>query len=392
MFVALLGHLLNEPPLLGVTVSLSSKKTRVLHVIGAMNRGGAESFVMFVYRKIDRTQFSFDFLVNDEGDYDEEIRSLGGSLYYIPRFVGSNVIEYLRGLSDFFSCHHDYDAVHVHIGSTAVFVIRAAHKYHLYAIAHSHNTHGKFSPSELAFRLVSYPTRYLADYYLACSVQAGKDRFGDSITRSNRFSVINNGIDLHSYRFSNDVRERYRCELGISGSAKAVCHIGRFVEQKNHSFLVRAFRESLAKEPNQILFLLGRGPLENDTRALVERLGIGDRVRFLGVRQDVSSLLMAMDLFVFPSKWEGLGIVTIEAQASGLPCLLSPELPDIAVCTPYAEKLSGFEDALEWAEKMDSTPPRTPVDRIDGVRYVSKAGFDIADTVGALVRLYTHRP
>lgn len=371
---------------------MPSRKTRVLHVIGAMNRGGAESLVMFIFRKIDASKFSFDFLVNDEGCYDEEIRSLGGSLYYIPRFVGTNLTGYLGALNRFFEIHHDYDVVHVHIGSTACFVIPAAHRYGIYTIAHSHNTKGKLGLPELAFRAVSYPTRYMADYYLGCSAQAGVDRFGKRVADSERFSVLKNGIDVAAYRFDEGIRERYRKELGIAASTKAICHIGRFAEQKNHFFLLEAFQKSLDENKDQLLFLVGTGELLDDVKALAGQLEISNRVRFLGVRSDVSRLLMAMDLFVFPSKWEGLGIVAIEAQASGLPCLLSPELPDIAVCAPYAVKLPNVSNPLEWASKMNETFKRDLADRTDGTRYVSKAGFDIADTVMYLSNLYEKRP
>ena len=373
-------------------MSLLDHKTRVLHVIGAMNRGGAESLVMFIFRKIDLSKFSFDFLVNDKGSYDDEIRSLGGELHYIPRFVGTNFIEYIRALMIFFRKHHDYDVVHVHIGSTACFVIPVAHKYGIYSIAHSHNTNGELSPSELAFRMVSYPTRFLADYYLACSAEAGQDRFGKSVSKSARFSVLRNGIDAETYRFDEEIREQYRNELGIDPSTKALCHIGRFTEQKNHAFLLEAFQRSLVDNQDQVLFLIGTGELLDEVKAYAIQLGISDKVIFLGVRPDINQLLMAMDLFVFPSKWEGLGIVAIEAQASGLPCLLSPKLPDISVCAPYAIKLPDIDNPSEWAERINATAVRDLDERAEGVQYVTRAGFDISDTVGFLSELYTVRP
>ena len=369
-------------------------KTRILHVIGAMDRGGAESLIMSIYRAIDRDKFSFDFLINEkyECDYNEEIRSLGGQIYYVPRFVGTNLPQYLEALKAFFAQHHDYDVVHVHIGSAAALVIPCAQKYGIYAVAHSHNTNGSLSPFGLVLRCVSWPTRFLADYYLGCSYQAGLDRFGKAVVSSKRFSVCNNGIDMKAYRFDPKIRAQYRAELGISSDTKAICHVGRFAEQKNHQFLIEAFSCAVNADPCQELFLFGRGPLEQDIKAEVERLGIANKVHFLGVRDEINKYLMAMDVFVFPSKWEGLGIALIEAQASGLPCLISPTLVEEGFCAPYVEKLPDLVSAETWGNRISSTYSRSDDERYDGASYVAKAGFDINDTVEMLSNLYEIRP
>lgn len=363
---------------------------RVLHVIGAMDRGGAESLIMNVYRTIDRQRIQFDFLVHEQRkcDFDEEIEQMGGKLFRLPRFNGINYCLYSRLCNEFFKLNHNYCAVHVHIGSCAALVIRSAKKYGLYCIAHSHNTNPPISVMELGFRVFSHPTRYLADYYLACSEQAGVDRFGRGVVDGGKFSVLNNGIELSKYHFNPEVRSSYRQDLGIEPSIKAVCHIGRFSQQKNHLFLIRAFALALQENASLKLFLAGRGPLEKEVKSLVESLGISESVIFLGVRDDVPSLLMGMDLFVLPSRWEGFGIVAIEAQASGLPCLLSPELPDIAFCAPYAKRIAMLEDPSAWAGGICKTRPRIGDDRVDGVDFVRSAGFDIVDVSSLLQSLY----
>ena len=363
---------------------------RVLHVIGAMDRGGAETLIMNVYRNIDRSILQFDFLVHETRvcDFDSEIRALGGSIFSIDRLNGLNTVSYIKQCRDFFRTHHNYCAVHVHIGSSAYFVIKEAKKFGLFCIAHSHNTSPNLSLPEIGFRLFSYPTRYIADYYLACSREAGVDRFGNSVVTSNRFSVLNNGIDVKRYMFSSKTRSSMRRDLGIAPEQKAICHIGRFSEQKNHEFLLRAFAECESSHFDGVLFLIGRGPLRNNLEQLAAELNIRDKVVFLGVRSDIPDLLMAMDLFVFPSKWEGLGIAVIEAQASGLPCILSPALPDLAVCSPYAYKMDSLNSTAGWAERMIDEPIRTDTDRIDGVNYVRESGFDIKCTVDSLISLY----
>ena len=363
---------------------------RVLHVIGAMDRGGAETLIMNVYRNIDRSILQFDFLVHEtrECDFDSEIRSLGGSIFSIDRLNGINTVSYIKQCRDFFRMHHNYCAVHVHIGSSAYFVIKEAKKFGLFCIAHSHNTSPSLSLPEIGFRLFSYPTRYIADYYLACSREAGVDRFGKAVVTSNSFSVLNNGIDVKRYIFSSKSRSSMRRDLGIAPEQKAICHIGRFSEEKNHEFLLRAFAECKSSHFDGVLFLIGRGPLRNNLEQLAAELNIRDKVIFLGVRSDIPDLLMAMDLFVFPSKWEGLGIAAIEAQASGLPCILSPALPDMAVCSPYAYKMDSLNSTTAWAERMIDEPIRADSDRIDGVNYVRESGFDIKRTVDSLTSLY----
>lgn len=363
---------------------------RVLHVIGAMDRGGAETLIMNVYRNIDRSILQFDFLVHEtrECDFDSEIRALGGSIFSIDRLNGINIVSYIKQCRVFFRTHHNYCAVHVHIGSSACFVIKEAKKFGLFCIAHSHNTNPSLSFLEIGFRLFSYPTRYIADYYLACSREAGVDRFGNSVVTSNRFSVLNNGIDVKRYKFSSKSRFSMRRDLGIAPEQKAICHIGRFSDEKNHEFLLKAFAKCGGGEFDGRLFLIGRGPLRNNMEQLAAELNIRDKVVFLGVRSDIPDLLMAMDLFVFPSKWEGLGIAAIEAQASGLPCILSPALPDMAVCSPYAYKMDSLNSTAAWAERMVDEPIRADSDRIDGVNYVGESGFDITCAAGFLTALY----
>ncbi len=363
---------------------------RVLHVIGAMDRGGAETLIMNVYRNIDRSILQFDFLVHEtrECDFDSEIRALGGSIFSIDRLNGINIVSYIKQCRVFFRTHHNYCAVHVHIGSSACSVIKEAKKFGLFCIAHSHNTNPSLSFLEIGFRLFSYPTRYIADYYLACSREAGVDRFGNSVVTSNRFSVLNNGIDVKRYKFSSKSRFSMRRDLGIAPEQKAICHIGRFSDEKNHEFLLKAFAKCGGGEFDGRLFLIGRGPLRNNMEQLAAELNIRDKVVFLGVRSDIPDLLMAMDLFVFPSKWEGLGIAAIEAQASGLPCILSPALPDMAVCSPYAYKMDSLNSTAAWAERMVDEPIRADSDRIDGVNYVGESGFDITCAAGFLTALY----
>ena len=365
---------------------------RVLHVIGAMDRGGAETLIMNLYRTIDRSKIQFDFLVHERRkcDYDSEIEALGGKIYRIKRFTGLNLISYANACHNFFSRHHDFLAVHVHIGSCAAIVLRESKRIGIFGIAHSHATNSpEFSLCNLGYKLISLPVRYLADWFLACSRQAGIDRFGIRVVEGCHFSVLKNGINVKNYLFDAKARQMIRREIGAGPGMTVLCHVGRFAPEKNHSFLIDFFHEWLKERPHSILVLAGRGPLENDVREQAASYGILDKVRFLGVRSDIPQVLMAADLFIFPSIYEGLGIAAVEAQAAGLPCLLSDALPSIAAVLPSTTILSLEKGAATWvAEGLNLLNSSAISDRFDGFRLVRERGFDIDESARQLIDLY----
>ncbi len=360
-----------------------------------MDRGGAETLIMNVYRAIDRSRTQFDFLVHEqrECDYDSEIESYGGKIYRIQRFLGPNLVSYVRKCRKFFEAHHNYCAVHVHIGSCAPIVITQAHRYGLFVIAHSHRTDAPLSFSSCLYKLATFPIRFLADYFLACSEQAGVDGFGKRVAGSDSFRVFRNGIDTDQYLFNLELRNELRAELGVDDSTIVLCHIGRFATEKNHKFLIDIFSNWLQVAPQSVLVLVGRGPLELDTRQKVESLGIGDKVHFLGIRSDVPSILMAADLFLFPSIYEGFGIAAVEAQATGLPCVISDTVPEIASLLPTTIQMSIDESPCVWSKAgIKLLNMRQCYDRRNCSRRVRELGFDINDIAQELISLYvTHQ-
>lgn len=368
---------------------MSTSPLRVLHVIGAMDRGGAETLVMNLYRNTDREKIQFDFLVNESRtcDYDEEIRSLGGRFFRVPRFNLANTVAYRRACREFFSTH-PYQVVHGHIGFPAAIYLQLAKNAGAFAIAHSHAQNYPLSPQEAVFRCVSNPVRRVADYFLACSEQAGLDRFGKAVVSGPSFHVLKNGIDPDVLRFSQEQRRRIRKELGVSAGTPLFGHVGRLTPVKNHLFLLDVFSEVLRELPDAQLLLLGRGESEKDVRAHAETLRIGESVRFLGVRDDVASLLSAMDIFVFPSLREGLANATIEAQASGLPCLLSTGVPELAVISPTTKRLELGLGAKAWAEAAVEAFRAPSCHRESAVGYARTAGFDIKDSAAWLSDFY----
>ncbi len=360
-----------------------------------MDRGGAEAFIMNVYRVIDRSQIQFDFLVHEqrECDYDTEIENLGGRIFHIQRLLGPNYLSYTRECRSFFAAHHNYCAVHVHIGSCAHIVINEAHRYGLFSIAHSHSTDASVSLTDALFKIATFSTRFLADYFLACSEQAGVARFGKSVVSSDRFRVLNNGIDTERYRFNLTSRKATRDELGIDDSTIVLCHVGRFAKEKNHRYLIDVFNKWIQTMPKSILVLVGRGPLEMDIRQKVESLGLGDKVYFLGVRSDVPGILMAADLFLFPSIFEGIPIALIEAQATGLPCIISDAISGNARLLPSTICLPIGLDPNKWSELgTQLLTSQQSNNRQDCSSSVRECGFDIRDTALELIRLYsTHQ-
>lgn len=358
---------------------------RVLHVIGSMNCGGAEMMLMNLYRKIDRSKVQFDFVehTDQEALYDTEIMRLGGKIYHCPRFIGKNYLIYKKWWEDFFEINGEsYTIVHGHIGSTAAIYLKCAKKYGKYTIAHSHNTKGSWSMKEAMYRLLSRKVVGVADEFFACSRAAGIDRFG----KNKKFKVLNNAIDTKKYIYSDEIRKKVRSELGV-GNEFIIGHVGRFNYQKNHQFLIDIFAE-LKKEQNSNvkLLLIGDGEEIDLIKNKVESLKLKEDVIFTGIRSDVNRFLQAMDIFVFPSLYEGLPLSIVEAQTAGLPCVISNKVPDECIITDGLVTIVDLsESAKTWARHILN---RKDFVRRDTSEEIKAHGFDISETTRWLERFY----
>ncbi len=372
---------------------MTKKPIRVLQVIGVMNRGGAETMIMNLYRHIDREKVQFDFVENagEKAAYDEEIRQLGGRIFRCPRFRGINLADYKKWWQRFFDEHaREYRIVHGHIGSTASFYLQEAKKHGLVAVAHSHNTNGPLSVSSLLYRALSQTTRSIADYFFGCSIQAGIDRYGAEIVRNgDRFLILNNAVDTAQFAYDTAARTQSRAALNYRETDFVIGHAGRFMEQKNHAYLLDIFLEISRLAPDARLLLVGDGPLREKTRQKAETLGIVDKVTFTGVRADVAELMQAMDVLLFPSKNEGLPVTLVEAQTSGLPCVISDRIPgDSILCDDLVTVCSLEESPAFWARKVLETKN---TERRDHSREVNAAGFDINETAKWLEAFYLEK-
>ena len=328
---------------------------RVLQVVTVMNRGGLETMLMNYYRKMDRNKIQFDFMVHREakGHYDDEILSLGGRIHRMPQIRPGNYRAYFNKLDQFFSDHKEYKVVHSHINENSSFVLRAAKKAGIPCrIAHSHLSDLGID-LKLPFRL--YARSVMRDNptnYFACSKNAGKWLFRNKDTED--IKVLNNAVNVEEFLFNKETRQKIRQELNVRDEL-VIGHIGRFNKQKNHDFLIDIFKSVVEKRPDSVLVMVGEGDLKPQIEKKVSDLGLSSNVRFLGVRSDIADLMQGMDLFLFPSLFEGLPVVLVEAQAAGLKCVVSDSITKESDITGRIEFTSLQETPEEWANVILSS-------------------------------------
>ena len=326
-----------------------SEPVRILHVVTYMGRGGLETMLMNYYRNIDRNLVQFDFLTHRsfQADYDQEIEQLGGKIYHLPQLNPFNPV-YLRSLDSFFKEHKEYKIVHSHLDCMAGIPLKYAKKNGVpVRIAHAHNSSQvKDNKYFLKLYFKRDITKY-ADYLFACSKKAGKWMFS-----IDKFYILNNAIDAEEYVFNKRIRKQIRTELGIKRDTFVCGHVGRFSIQKNHEFLIDVFAQIIQRHADSKLLLVGEGELKDKIQEKCRKLNLSNKVIFAGLRDDVPELLQAMDLFLFPSLFEGLGIAVIEAQAAGLPCLISDRVPIECKKTKQLVRQLKLEAGTEkWSEE-----------------------------------------
>lgn len=361
---------------------------RILHVLGGLDRGGAETMVMNLYRAIDKNKVQFDFIThtNRRQAYTEEIEKLGGKIYYFPKFKGINYFQ-LKGIwKKFFKDHPEYKILHSHVRSYASLYLPLAKKAGLKTIIHSHSTSNGKGLGSVVKRIMQYPLRWQADYFFGCSKEAGAWLFGDKIVNSTKYHILQNAIDTEEYRFNPEIRKEYREKLGL-GNKKTYIHVGRFHPAKNHAFLLKVFAEIHKQDANTVLLLAGDGELRPEIERQISELGLKKDVLLLGSRSDVPKLLMSADCFLFPSVWEGFGMVAIEAQATGLPCICSDAIPQSVKVTEQCVFLP-TESVEIWAENGISFAQSAKFMSRELTRFFLKFGFDVKESSNSIVEFY----
>lgn len=358
---------------------------KILHCVSIMNRAGQETFLMNVFRNINRKEFMFNFLCTNEGkgDYDDEIYALGGKIFTLDaiqkRGKLRNFNYQVKKLAEWFSSHrNEFDIVHVHTYHNLDVLkhLRAAKKANVKIVIHSHNSSG---PHHLMHKLLRPICNRYKHAMFACSKLAGEWLYGRRAVRSGKVTVINNGIDVQKFKFDEIVREEYRRKLGLDGFT-VWGHIGRFNYQKNHEFLLSAFYEYKKENHKAKLLIIGQGELEDKIKNQIAELKLENDVSLLGVRDDIERIMNAFDCFVFPSLFEGLGIVLIETQANGLPIVVSKEVPDEVVCNENVVKLP-IRDVMVWKNTILSVDLK----RTENIRV---GDYNIQNTVQQLEKAY----
>lgn len=346
------------------------------------NPGGVESVIMNYYRNIDKSKIQFDFLCNTKDvAYQKEIISLGGKIYRITA-RSKNYKLYKEELEHFFKANSNkYSAIWVNVCSLAnIDYLKIAQKYNIKTrIIHCHNAQNM--DSSLRGLLHKFNKIFLSKYatdFWSCSKFASKFFYNSKIIKSNKYKIINNAIDLSSYIYNEKIRKNYRDELQINDKTVVYGNVGRMHFQKNQKFLLKIFMEILKKQNNAVLLLIGDGEDRKELEKIVKDNKISNKVRFLGVRNDVNKLLQAMDVFLFPSLFEGLPVALIEAQASGLLVVASSDniTDEVRIDKERFLFISLAKDASEWSDEIIKLENKN-IKRENNFELMSNNGFDI---------------
>lgn len=356
---------------------------RVLQVVNDMHRAGLETMLMNYYRNINREDIQFDFLTHRayKSDYDDEIISLGGKMYYAPRLYPQNYLQYFKWMRTFFYDHPEYQIIHSHIDTMSYLPLLAAKKARIpVRIAHSHNTSidkdFKY-PLKQFFRT---QITSVANEYCACGQEAGKFLFG-----YHQFKVIPNAIETDQFVYNEKNRNDVRKKLKLIDKF-VIGHVGRLSYQKNHSFLIDIFEELYRYDSNARLLLIGTGEKEKELRDRVHHYGLDQVVYFLGSRDDVNELYQAMDVFVMPSFFEGIPVTGIEAQFSGLTCLFSDKVPKEVDFSGNCKFISLNKKKSEWI--LEIMKEKTFENRAAKSQKVTDSCYNIKNAYKILERYY----
>ncbi|WLR49128.1 glycosyltransferase family 1 protein [Halobacillus litoralis] len=362
---------------------------RVLHVVVNMNRGGAETLIMNLYRNIDRSKVQFDFLTCKKGVFDKEIEEMGGKIHRIPYVTDVGHRKYIKSLQKFFQENQNYRIVHSHMDKMSGFVLRAAkHADIPVRIAHSHNTSSEGGAGAKLYKwYAGKQVSSAATEMYACSNSAAYWLFKKKAASAH---ILKNGIEQKKFSFTTSARVKVRSSLLIDKDTLLLGHVGRFSLQKNHMFLLEVFAEYRKRNPDSKLMLVGEGDLKEKITEKVKKLGIENDVLMLGVRSDINELLQAIDVFLFPSFHEGLPVTLIEAQGAGIPCLISDRISEeVDMGIDLIKQLPISPVSISrWLDEIDRTSngQRKPIPSDP----FNEKGYNINHTAANIEKEYLH--
>ena len=372
------------------------KPIRVLHVVGGMNMGGVETWLMHLVRHIDRNKFLMDFLVHTQQPciYDEELRDMGSKI--IPCIAPSKPWRYAINFRRILKKYGPYDIIHSHVHHYSGFVLCLARLAGIpVRIAHSHNDTSMNDENaniirKAYLRLMEYLIRKESTNGIACSRKAAISLYGADWQNNPKWQLLYCGIDLEPFKQVVDC-SKIRSEFGIPEDALVIGHVGRFNEQKNHDFLIDIAFELEKRKPGMRLILIGDGLLRTEIADKAATMGLKDKVVFAGLRPDVPRLMKGvMDVFVFPSLYEGLGLVLLEAQAAKLPCVISNVIPDeVDVVKNLITRINLTEGPCRWADTILNIGNCINEEKnLKSVHNMEKTHFDIDYSSNSIQRLY----
>ena len=328
-------------------------KIKVLIVLGNTGRGGAQTFAVNLLRNIDHTLFQMDFVFDElKGGYEEEIRSFGSRIYQLPRFVVANYFSFAKKWNKLLESNQ-YDIVHGHVSSSASVYLKIAKKHGAKTLLHSHSAGYRGNPFEIAVKkFFSKKAKEYADLWFSCSDKAAERLFGKNFENDKRYHEIPNAINTCNYLFNIQKRNALREKMNALEDTKVIGHIGSMTPPKNHLFIIDVFKVIHKIEPNSLLLLVGDGPLEGNIKKHAKECKCDDCILFTGNMPNANEFLMAMDVMIFPSLFEGLPVTVVEAQATGLPVLLSDCVTNHVAITNLIKVLSLKERTDVWATEL----------------------------------------
>lgn len=372
---------------------MKSKPIRVLQVVGRMDRGGIETMIMNLYRNIDREKVQFDFLAHygREAAYNDEIRALGGRIYEMPALKDDThvyywrLFSYIRALHRFFREHPEYKIIHGHMTNTASIYMPIAKKHGVICcISHSHNTRGKVGHLGIVTNILQRFITLSATDFFACSEAAKHWFYPEKLIAEGKIKVLTNAVDAARFRFNEQKRKELREELQLGDNLAIIC-VARFRPEKNQTFLIDVLKEMLKVRKDVVVVFAGEGPCEEEVKAKAKEYGVEEHTRFLGMRTDIPDVLCAADAFVLPSLWEGLPVTAIEAQASGLHCVVNDALTEEMNALGMVEYLPLSSPISTWANALIETAQKP---RRDTYEETVASGYDINTTAPWLQEFY----
>lgn len=328
---------------------------RLLCLLSGMNAGGAETFLMKIYRSIDRLKYQMDFCININSEcfYEKEIIALGGKIYRIPP-KSQSLSQFKKHLTEIVKNGQYKYVLRITSSAFGFMDLKIAKKAGSYICSarSSNSSDGNSFKSKIVHLLGKIFYSKYVDVKIAPSDLAAQYTFGKGMYKKGKVHILHNALDLDVYKFDEQKRKNIRDEFSIGEHVKVIGHIGRFSEQKNHSFLLDVFDQIHHKNPTSMLMLVGKGELEKQIKTKITALKLDDSVIFTGVRSDIPALLSSMDVFVFPSFYEGMPNTVIEAQATGLPCVISDKITKEADIMGQVKYMSLKNSIEDWAKEV----------------------------------------